>query len=320
VQTISIITPVFNGEKFLEQTIISVLEASKNVNHEYIIVNDGSTDGTKKIIEKYANSIKIINQVNRGQSNAINNALKNASGNLALVVNCDDPLMGSELLEKSLQIFANNEDIVVTYPDWNLIDIHGNVIKTVLLNDFNDNEFIGESKCVIGPGAIFKISSALNIGGWNTKFKYVPDYDFWLKMRSQGEFYHLNEVMAQWRKHPGSLSINGRGIEMALERIKVINLFVQNTSLSSELKKSAISYSLVSAAKLSYFYKEIPARSYWLRAIYHFPKIIVKIPIHYHIYFLLNPISFYVKNLVVLFFIKSKSNFLNIRIFKIFNS
>lgn len=309
---LTVITPVYNGGLYLEQTIISVLKSCKNVKFEYIVVNDGSTDSTQKIINKYAKSITIINQLNSGQSRAINTALKHASGIYALVVNHDDPLISGEFIEKSLQTFASNKELVVTYPDWNLIDSNGNVAKTIRLNDFNDAEFIGQGKCVVGPGAIFKIKNALNVGGWNPTFKYVPDYDFWLKMRTQGEFLHLSGVMAQWRRHPESLSIHGRGLEMALERIAVVNENVRRLSISSTLKNSAISYSLVSAAKLSYFHGGIPARSYWFKAIYHFPKIILKIPIHYQLYFLLNPFSFYVKKLIILFFVKTKCYFLNI--------
>jgi len=85
---ISIIIPVFNGEKYIERCINSVKnQAYKNI--EIIIVNDGSTDGTKNILKKN-NDLKIINQKNLGLAAARNVGVKNASGEYLAFVDADD--------------------------------------------------------------------------------------------------------------------------------------------------------------------------------------------------------------------------------------
>ena len=57
---VTVVTAVYNGEDYIEETILSVLLATKNVQFEYIVVNDGSTDSTLNILEKYINPLIII--------------------------------------------------------------------------------------------------------------------------------------------------------------------------------------------------------------------------------------------------------------------
>jgi len=88
--SVSIILPVFNGEKFIKKAIESVLNQSLN-DFELIIINDGSTDSTADIINSFEdNRIRIINQNNEGPGNARNNGLKIASGDYIMFLDADD--------------------------------------------------------------------------------------------------------------------------------------------------------------------------------------------------------------------------------------
>ena len=92
---LSIIMPVYNGEKTLQRAINSIL-AQSYTDFELIAVNDGSTDGTQKILEHYADTdkrIKVINQSNCGQGEARDLALKIAAGEYVGFVDCDDEIM-----------------------------------------------------------------------------------------------------------------------------------------------------------------------------------------------------------------------------------
>ena len=89
---ISIIIPIYNSEEYLAQTIESVMNQTyKNI--EIILVNDGSTDGSKEICEEYAQKdkrIKVINQENSGNAEARNCGMKNASGKYYMFLDSDD--------------------------------------------------------------------------------------------------------------------------------------------------------------------------------------------------------------------------------------
>lgn len=109
---ISIITPVYNGEKYIERCIRSI-QAQTYKDIEHIVVDDGSQDNTKKICEKYNDKIIFISKKNEGVSNARNTALNCANGEYVLFVDADDWLEVDmcELLIKELEKKAC--DIVV---------------------------------------------------------------------------------------------------------------------------------------------------------------------------------------------------------------
>ena len=87
----SIIVPVYNVENYVDKCIKSILNQTYK-NYEVIIINDGSTDNSLNIINKYKNNkkIKIITQKNKGLSNARNNGMKMATGDYLLFIDSDD--------------------------------------------------------------------------------------------------------------------------------------------------------------------------------------------------------------------------------------
>ncbi|MFT0331182.1 glycosyltransferase family 2 protein [Bacteroides thetaiotaomicron] len=103
-QLVSIITPMYNGEKYVSQTIESVL-AQTYQNWEMIIVDDGSKDASPQIVKKYSiedNRIKLVHQQNAGSAAARNNALRRANGRYICFLDADD-LLDNSFLEKQLE-------------------------------------------------------------------------------------------------------------------------------------------------------------------------------------------------------------------------
>lgn len=107
----SLIIPAYNVEKYIKKCLDSVLNQTYN-NYEIIIINDGSTDNTSKILERYKSNkkIKIINQENKGLSNARNTGVSNAKGDYILFIDSDD-FIEKELLE-ILNKTIKDEDLV----------------------------------------------------------------------------------------------------------------------------------------------------------------------------------------------------------------
>jgi len=265
----SIITPVFNGEVYLEETIDSVLtNLHPSFSYEYLIIDDGSTDSTKDILLKYSDEsvIKIFSIANGGEAAAVNFALNQAVGKYILVVNADDPLVSSYLFYISHVALDKDPNIVVAYPDWNVISEENRIIETKNLPDYSVDLLVGEYRCLPGPGSVFRKSAALKIGGRNTAFKFVSDYDFWLRMSQKGTFFHIPNVLAQWREHTHSTSVASRGFEMGLERIKVMKDFLKDSDLDSDLRRKGISHAYYNAALLCYFSKSVPGRKWMLKA------------------------------------------------------
>ena len=263
---ISVITPVFNGEKYITETIISVLKYGKDYPIEYIVIDDGSTDATAQILKSFHSSIKVIYQSNCGESAAVNTGIANALGEFILVVSDDDPLFTSKIFEGVADFFDANQGVVAWYPDWNLIDGDGRPLETRSLPEFSDLLLIGQFNCLPGPGTFFRRAAAQEIHGRNPEYRFTGDYDFWLRLSRIGRIEHRNEVVAQWRMHPESTSIQSRGYAMAQERIRVMENFLKENEVEIPLMRSALGHAYYFAARLVIFDGSVDGKRYLLKA------------------------------------------------------
>lgn len=265
--TFSVIVPVYNGEKYIRETLDSIVKTTFNFESEIIVVNDGSTDRTEDIVKSYGGIISLINQGNQGEASAVNCGILASKGEFGLIVSADDPLLTGLLFSEAIKIFETEPNCLAVYPDWQMIDNQGLVIKNVICSDFSTEEMIGQFKCLPGPGTIFKLSFAKQINGRNVTYKFTSDYDFWLRLSQFGYFKHIPKNLAQWRNHSDSTSINSRGIEMANERISVMTNFLNEFPQNEFLHKQALASAYYNAALLAFFDKLIPGRKWMLHAI-----------------------------------------------------
>jgi len=288
----SIITPVYNGERYIAETIKSVLKCLEGLKYEYLVIDDGSTDGTSKILERFGSQITTISQGNSGQANAINRGIQLASGRYASIVNSDDPLISAKLFVEAMKIMNLDSTVVATYPDWELIDENGKTIETIYVKEFSLDELVGRFNCLIGPGGVFRVSQAKELNGWDGRYRYVPDYDFWLRLSEQGKFQHIPEVLAAWRSHSNSISIGSRGLDMSRERIQVIeNYLTRNPHTAKSLSRMSRANSYYRAALLSYFDNRVTGRQIIMKAICIYPRILVEKDIRATVFLLTYPLS-----------------------------
>lgn len=288
---LSVITAVYNGSDYIEETVNSVLKCCSGIDFEYIVLNDGSTDKTLEILKKYENKIRIIDKPNSGESDSVSLGFNEASGDLLLVVSADDPLFTEKLFSNIFEQFSQNENLMAIYPDWQMIDAVGNVIKVIKVPDYSDDLLIGRCVTLPGPGVVFRKSAALKLNGRNPKWTYVGDYDFWLRLSRLGEIRHRAEVLAQWRHHPSSTSVSKRGLKMAQERILVVEDFLNKYQVPSRLKNKALGNAYYMAARISYFDKNIPAKKYLLKSFKNRKGWVEEAKVYEIFYILLMPIS-----------------------------
>ena len=290
---LSVVIPVYNGEAFIRETVESVLHNSKDFNVECIVINDGSNDNTSEILESFGGRIVLFSQPNSGESAAVNKGLKNAVGDLVVVVSADDPIISPDFFKGVTDFFNSNPSVVAWYPDWNIIDIQGNVLKTIRLKEYSFKDLFGRNKVLPGPGTWFRVKVAREIGGRNLEWKYVGDYDFWLRLSLKGRLVHRDKVLGQWRRHEGSTSISQRGARMADERIRVIDSFINANpgTFEPELEALARANAHFLAAKLGYFSIEVNSRDLLLRAFKLNPRFILEAKPQEIVFMILFPFS-----------------------------
>ncbi len=264
----TVITPVYNGEKFIRETIESVLTHTASLGIEYLVVDDGSWDGTPSILNDYKDCLKIIRKENSGQAEAINVGINLAAGKYCMVVNADDPIVSDELFKEAAVILDTNPSIVVVYPDWCIVDLDGNTIRQIPTKEFSYEELVGNFNCLVGPGGVFRTDIAREVGGWDSSIRYVPDYKFWLEMSTRGSFQRIPNFLAVWRTHGESLSIEGRSLQMAEERINVIKDFLKRYPQEIKLSTRALSNAYYRAAILTFFDPKVPGRKYIKESFY----------------------------------------------------
>ena len=288
---LSVITAVYNGSDYIAETINSVLKCCSEIDFEYIVLNDGSTDNTFEILKKYEDNIRIIDKTNSGESDSVSIGFKEASGDLLLVVSADDPLFTEKLFSNIFEQFNQNKNLMAIYPDWQMIDSVGNVIKVIKLPNYSDDLLIGRCITLPGPGVIFRKSAALKINGRNPKWTFVGDFDFWLRLSRLGEIRHRSEVLAQWRHHPSSTSVSKRGLKMAQERIQVVEDFVAKNQVPKHLKSMALGNAYYMAARISYFDRNIPAKKYIYESFKNRKGWVEEAKVYEILYILLLPVS-----------------------------
>ena len=284
---------MFNGEEFIDETIKSVLIFQNQFDLEYIVVNDGSTDGTLEKLKKFGDKVTLVDQRNLGESASVNTGIKLAKSEILLVVSADDPLFTPKLFIGVKELFSRNPKLVAAYCDWRKIDEKGALISEILVADFDINLLLGRSQCLPGPGTFFRKSAAQEIGGRNKDWKYVGDYDFWLRLSCKGEILHRRIVAAQWRQHEFSTSIRFRGTQMAEERILVIKNFINGSknSFSKKLTRMALGNAYYSAARLCYFDPSVKGKYLLLKSFGTRMWWVENAKMHEIIFIILTPIS-----------------------------
>lgn len=232
---VTIITPTYNRANFLAKTIESVLNQDYP-NIEYIVYDDGSTDETGSIVKKFGDKIIYRYHRNIGEVATVNEGLKVAKGEIIGVVNSDDPLL-PHAIRDIVDIFVKNPKIIVAYPDWIKIDERGKEIERIMTPEYSYEYMLSAHDNITGPGTFFRKKVLTKIHGRDIQFKYVSDYDFWLRAGLIGDFVRIPHFLATSRVHPGQSTLKNRGFSMAMEHIRVLNKIFSAADFPVSLRK-----------------------------------------------------------------------------------
>ena len=215
----SVIIPLYNGARFIEATLDSVL-AQTYKNYEVILVNDGSPDNVEEVVQRYISKHSdirsiYIKQENRGLGAARNTGIREATGDVIAILDQDD-IWYSDKLERIVEMYKRNTAIDIICHSQNIRSsgritrvfrpepIKDDTYRQMLFaNRFADNIF-STSAVVFKKAIIDKIGS---FSQDRTNMHFVEDYDLWLRMAQAGYgFYSSDEILGECSKHDSNFS------------------------------------------------------------------------------------------------------------------
>lgn len=226
----SIITPNYNGERFLERTLKSILQQKEDrIDLELIVVDGMSSDGSIDILEKYKGEIShLIIEKDSGPANAINKGLALASGDVVAWLNADD-LYYPGALARAREVFTQHNDAALCFGKCPIIDEDGVEIRNFITR-FKECffpfscEFTYQCINYISqPALFFHRDALLNAGRLREDMVAAWDYDFILRLWRSGKGVVIpGGPIAAFRWHEQSISGQNYKIQFQEELAAVI--------------------------------------------------------------------------------------------------
>lgn len=221
----------YNYQDYIEESINSVLRQTYK-NYELLIIDDGSTDDSKEIIEKYRyiNNVRIIYQKNKGLNITNNIAMRLADGDYMVRLDADDYWM-PDFLEKMVKKIESDPEIGLVFPDYYYIDQNGEV--TGIEKRFNfESEVSLLDLPAHGACTMIRLDYLKNLGGYDESFTCQDGYDLWLKFIHAHKVVNINEPLFYYRRHGNNLTSNEERILNTRKEIKSAFLSSINKKIS----------------------------------------------------------------------------------------
>lgn len=222
---ISIVLPVYNGEKYLRESIDSII-AQTYTNWELLILDDCSTDSSPDIAKEYESRDSRIryyrNENNLRLPRNLNKGFSLAKGNY-LTWTSDDNRYKPSALEKMHSALTNNDGAQFVFASCAIIDALGKEVECMMVSESKIKTIVGQN-CV---GACFMYTRKVyeTIGDYNPELTLVEDYDYWQRIFMQFKAVAISEKLYEYRWHDGALTSTMRKDKFneALEKMLLAN-------------------------------------------------------------------------------------------------
>lgn len=205
----SLVTISYNQAAFLEEAILSVL-SQDDAEIEYIVVDAGSTDSSREIIEKYHDRIdQIIFEPDRGPADGLNKGFKCARGEIFGYLNADDVLLPNAV-SRAGQAFRKTPDAAVVSGHGIVIDAEGRERRRIYSHRFDVRAYAYGACILVQPATFFRREPFLQVGGFNPENRINWDGELWVDLALQGaKFCRTHSYLAKFRLHGNSVTNSG---------------------------------------------------------------------------------------------------------------
>jgi glycosyltransferase involved in cell wall biosynthesis len=249
--SISVVIPAFNASKYIAETIHSVLRQTLPAD-EILVIDDGSTDNTGAIAAGFGSPVRVIRTPNSKLPSSRNRGVKEAKGEWIAFVDADD-IWEDNKLERQMEELSRHPEADLCYTGRILLveNAESTVLRdviqvppstTIAQELLRTNKF--PPSCVV-----IRRSTFLVVGGHDTSFPYVEDWDLWLRLLKAGvKFVDCPEPLLRYRVHPDNMTHNAMPLLEGADRVYRTHIMPQFTGLKRLLRYYAFRGRLESGA------------------------------------------------------------------------
>jgi glycosyltransferase involved in cell wall biosynthesis len=205
---VSVVIPTFNDEGTIAETLESVFAQRFDGSFEVIVVIDGSTDGTRAVLEKFGGWIRVIEQPNRGVSAARNTGIRAATGEYIALLDGDDTWT-EEMLQKTVPVLDKNPACAAVFADGMLVDLAGRITSPHYVEPGFDHsptldEMLAHAWPILVGAIVIRRETLLATGGFPEEYAvgYYGGEDVFafILIRERGEIVYLPETLMRYRR------------------------------------------------------------------------------------------------------------------------
>ncbi len=247
-ELVQILIPCFNGQEYLEETLLSI-QKQTHTNFDCLMIDDGSSDDSSRIFNRVAEVDPrfrlLVNENNRGESYSVNIGWRSKKGKLVCVLSFDDP-QPLDWLENMIKFRIENPGFIVYYPNRSVIDKNGETLRREVLIDWDKSLLKNDLLCIVSVGAIIDTTFVpIDFEPRIQEVVFPSDLIQYLRLSKFGDGIRHPSYFSNWREHKKSKSAEGKMI-LAKEFAKGMRVYLRkNTDGDAQINKSAIYANLV---------------------------------------------------------------------------
>ncbi|PSU82830.1 glycosyl transferase [Photobacterium kishitanii] len=198
---VSILLPVYNGGEYIEEAIDSIISQTYK-NFELIVINDGSNDNTRDLLDNYISfkNIKIYHTENQGIIKSLNYALSLADGEYIARMDADD-IAYEDRISKQVSFLNENKDVWLCGSQVELIGTISGISNLPINADLCRIKALFSTP-VYHPTVMFRRNNII----YDINYKDAEDYKFWTDILLLGEIKNINDVLLKYRTHENQIS------------------------------------------------------------------------------------------------------------------
>src|SRR5206468_9751769 len=221
--TVSVIMSVYNAQRYLAAAIDSIL-AQTFTDFEFIIIDDGSTDRSPRILADFAakdSRIRVETRANKGLTRSLNEAIGLSRGEFIARMDADDIAMPDHL-QTQVNFLRAHSDVVLLGGGYELIDGAGRLLTKIIPpgDDATLQEYALSGRTPIcHPLAMMRHDAVNRVAGYDESLAVAQDLDLWLKLGEIGNLACVPDILLRYRQHPQSVSEKKQSLQVQNMRL-----------------------------------------------------------------------------------------------------